>query len=82
MPLDLLTPPVLVEVRDLDGALRPALLIGRRDGRCSLQVSRGAGDNVLRWLPCHDVREGTSAPPLPARVRSGPVQLRQPRSWR
>ena len=82
MRLELLTPPALVEVRDLDGALRLALLLGRRDGRCYLQVSRSAGDNVLRWLPSAEVRETTSAAPLPARVRSGPVQLRAPRSWR
>lgn len=56
MPLELLTPPALVQVRVTDGALRPALLIGRRDGRSYLQISRGAGDNVLRWLPSADVR--------------------------
>ena len=53
--LHLVTPPSLVHVRDVDGAPRPALLVARRDDRCYLQVSRGAGDNVLRWLPSADV---------------------------
>ena len=65
----LLHPPSLVQVRDLDGALRRALLVARRDDRCFLQVSRGPGDNVLRWLPAADVRavaagRGTAAVPV------------------
>ena len=55
-PLELLCPPALVQVRDVDGTPRAALLVARREGRCYLQVSRGAGDNVLRWLPSADVR--------------------------
>jgi hypothetical protein len=47
----MICPPALVHVRDLDGALRPALLLALRDGRSYVQVSRGAGDSVLRWLP-------------------------------
>jgi hypothetical protein len=52
----LLSPPALVQVRDLDGARRRALLVARRGDRCFLQVHRGPGDNVLRWLPAADVR--------------------------
>ena len=59
MPLQLLAPPALVQVRDTDGQLRRALLLARRDGRSYLQVSRGPGDNVLRWLPSADVRRPT-----------------------
>jgi hypothetical protein len=55
-PLRLVSPPSLVQVRDADGALRRALLFARRDDRCFLQVRRGPGDNVLRWLPSADVR--------------------------
>ena len=51
MPLELLLRPALVQVRDADGEVRPALLLARRGARSYLQVSRGAGDNVLRWLP-------------------------------
>ena len=40
----LVFPPRLVHVRDVDGLARPALLFARRDDRCYLQVSRGAGD--------------------------------------
>ena len=82
MTLQLLFPPALVQVRDVDGAVRPALLIGRRDDRSYLQVSRGAGDNVLRWLPSADV--GPAGAPLPQQteVHAAPVQLRAPRSWR
>ncbi len=82
MPLELLTPPALVQVRDVDGELRPALLIGRRGDRSYLQVSRGAGDNVLRWLPSAQVGAAGDPLPLTARVHDAPVQLRQPRSWR
>ena len=82
MPLELLTPPALVRVRDVDGALRPALLIGRRADRSYVQVSRGAGDNVLRWLPSEQVSAGGDGVPLPPVVRPAPVQLRAPRSWR
>ena len=56
--LQLVHPPALVQVRDLDGAVRPALLVARRDARCFLQVSRGAGDNVLRWLPVSSMGTG------------------------
>ena len=68
----LLTPPALVQVRDLDGALRRALLVAQRDDRCFLQVRRGPGDNVLRWLPATDVR-AVAAPrrPGPAAARPG-----------
>jgi hypothetical protein len=82
MPLELLTPPALVQVRDVDGELRPALLLGRRDGRSYVQVSRGAGDNVLRWLPSTSVGPAGDLEPLATRVPDAPVQLRQPRSWR
>lgn len=51
MPLQLLTPPVPVRVRDTDGQVRPALLLGGRDDRRFVQVSRGPGDNRLRWVP-------------------------------
>lgn len=83
MPLQLLSPPALVRVRDRDGALCPGLLLGRRDDRSYVQVSRGAGDNRLRWLPSSDVdlADGSAAP-LPPQVRAAPVSLRQPRSWR
>ena len=66
----LLTPPALVQVRDLDGALRRALLVAQRDDRCFLQVRRGPGDNVLRWLPAADVRA------LPPRERAGAEAVR------
>lgn len=82
MPLELLHPPALVQVRDVDGEVRSALLLGRRDARSYLQVSRGAGDNVLRWLPSAHVRPAGVTTPLPAEVRAAPVQLRAPRSWR
>ena len=84
MPLELLTPPALVQVRDDDGVLRPALLLGRRDDRSYLQVSRGPGDNVLRWLPSAQVRrpaaDVTSTGAVD--VHPAPVSLRGPRSWR
>lgn len=82
MRLELLTPPTLVQVRDVDGAVRPALLIGRRGDRSYLQVSRGAGDNVLRWLPSSSVGDAGDPLPRTARVHDAPVQLRSPRSWR
>ena len=69
-PCLLLSPPALVQVRDLDGAVRRALLLARRADRCFLQVSRGPGDNVLRWLPATHVR-----PAAPGR-RPGAVGLR------
>lgn len=51
MPLEMLTPPAPVVVRDADGQPRPALLLGRRDDRSFVQVSGGPGDNRLRWVP-------------------------------
>ena len=80
--LSLVHPPALVQVRDADGALRPALLLGRRAERSYLQVSRGAGDNVLRWLPSADVHPAGAPAPLRTAVHAAPVQLRSPRSWR
>lgn len=56
MPLLLLTPPALVEVRDADGTVRPALLLGRRDDRDYVQVHHADGDNRLRWVPRTAVR--------------------------
>lgn len=56
MPLQLLTPPALVEVCDPDGSVRPALLLGRRDDRRYVQVSHACGDNRLRWVAARDVR--------------------------
>ena len=93
MPLELLLRPVLVQVRDTDGEVRPALLLARRGARSYLQVSRGAGDNVLRWLPSAyvlvvawgstgEARGGGAAVEGGVAVRPAPVQLRQPRSWR
>ena len=84
MPLQLLFPPALVQVRDVDGRMRPALLLGRRGRRSFLQVSRGAGDNVLRWLPSTDVRPWAAAAPVAGAVdvHVAPVQRRGPRSWR
>ena len=60
MPVELIDPPALVQVRDRDGRVRRALLLARRADRAYLQVNRGPGDNVLRWLPCAQVR------PVPA----------------
>ena len=71
----LLTPPALVQVRDLDGALRRALLVAQRDDRCFLQVRRGPGDNVLRWLPAADVRavpDGRTAGAATVRAAGNP----------
>ncbi len=63
MPVELIHPPALVQVRDRDGQVRRALLLARRAGRAYLQVNRGPGDNILRWLPCADVRPvGVPAP--------------------
>lgn len=69
MPLQLLVPPVLVSVLDLDGCVRPALLLGRRDERRFVQVSHGAGDNRLRWVAAFDV--GVTSPVEPAPVSPG-----------
>lgn len=71
-----------MQVRDVDGEVRPALLIGRRGDRSYLQVSRGAGDNVLRWLPTESVGTAGDLRPLTTSVHDAPVQLRAPRSWR
>ena len=82
MRLELLSPPPLVQVRDLDGVVRPALLLGRRADRSYLQVSRGAGDNVLRWLPSAHVAAAGEVLARTAEVHDAPVALRRPRSWR
>ena len=81
----MIRPPALVHVRDLDGVLRPALLLAQRDGRSYLQVCRGAGDSVLRWLPSAHL-----APARPDAVPGGAVWVvpvgavsgRRPRSSR
>ena len=49
MPLQLLTPPVLIGVSD-GGAVHPALLLAIRGERRYVQLSRGAGLNHLRWV--------------------------------
>lgn len=77
--LHLVRPPRLVQVRDVDGVLRPALLVARREDRCYLQVSRSAGDNVLRWLPAVDVGPARAAGP--ATVLHGGGAQRRPRAW-
>lgn len=82
MPLSLLDRPALVRVRDADGVVRPGLLLARRDDRAYVQVSRGAGDNRLCWLPAGAVEPADDAAPLVAQVRAAPVSLRGPRSWR
>lgn len=86
MPLELLTRPTLVTVREPGGVLRPALLLGRRGDRSYLQVSRGPGDNVLRWLPSSDVGPADGAPgaaaPDDRPGRGAPLALRAPRSRR
>ena len=41
---------------------RPALLLAQRGDRRFVQVSHGAGDNRLRWVPAVDV---TSPGPTP-----------------
>jgi hypothetical protein len=87
VPLELLTPPALVSVRGPAGEVLPALLLGRRDGRSYLQVSRGPGDNVLRWLPSADVAPAAPGaathPPLGSAGDPGrPVPLRTPRAGR
>ena len=64
MPLQLLVPPVFVSVLDLDGCVRPALLLGRRDERRFVQVSHGAGDNRLRWVAAVDVAVTSTVEPV------------------
>ncbi|MCW2614043.1 MAG: hypothetical protein JWN08_1037 [Frankiales bacterium] len=83
MPLQLLTPPALVDVRDPDGSVRPALLLGRRDDRRFVQVSHAAGDNRLRWVAAADVRaaSGLASSPYEA-TTSAAVALSGPRSQR
>ena len=49
MRLVLLTPPALVAVED-GGVARRAWLLARRGERCFVCVSRGPGDNALRWV--------------------------------
>ena len=88
----MISPPALVSVRDLDGALRPALLLARRDDRSYVQVSRGAGDSVLRWLPSSRLAPaspctaGPGALPVPTSaapgVRDTTLARRSPRSAR
>jgi hypothetical protein len=83
----MIRPPALVHVRDLDGALRPALLLALRDGRSYVQVSRGAGDSVLRWLPSGRLAPASSeavrGSAVPRReVHDGAVSWRPPRSTR
>lgn len=58
MPLQLLTPPLLVTVRGPDGQVRRGLLLGRRGDRRFVQVSAGPGDNRLRWVGADAVRDG------------------------
>ena len=57
MPLVLLSPPALVSVRDTDGGVLPALLLGVRDDRRFVQVSRGAGANHLCWVGAEQLSE-------------------------
>ena len=76
LPLQLVDPPALVRVRDVDGEPRRALLIAHRAGRSYLQVHRAPGDNVLRWLPSDDVqpaRPAVPSPPPPAVGKPGDV---------
>lgn len=83
MPLQLLTPPALVDVRGPDGSVRPALLLGRRDDRRFVQVSHAAGDNRLRWVAAADVRAASTALPAPfVAGESGAVALSRPRAQR
>lgn len=85
MPLELLSPPLLVTVHEPGGVLRSALLLGRRDDRAYLQVSRGPGDNVLRWLPSSAVGPAGAPDALGTAERpdvGAPLALRAPRSWR
>ena len=49
MRLELVLPPRLVSVAERH-ALSPALLIATRGTRSYVQVSRGPGLNVLRWV--------------------------------
>ena len=60
MRLVLLSPAALVAVED-DGVVRPAWLLARRGERCFVCVSRGAGDNALRWLDEGRLRPGDAA---------------------
>ena len=78
----LVFPPRLVHVRDVDGRTRPALLFARRDDRCYLQVSRSAGDNVLRWLPSTDVAPARADSAVDALVPASSGRRRPPRAWR
>ena len=83
MPLHLLRPPALVDVRSGDGTVRPALLLGRRDDRSFVSVSHGAGDNRLRWVPAADVTASSGAEPAAYAPRtSQAVALSGPRSQR
>ena len=51
--LVLLETPALVRL----GGGQAGLLMARRGDRCFVQVRRGAGDNVLRWLPAEHVEK-------------------------
>lgn len=73
MRLVLLTPPALVAVED-DGTARRAWLIARRGERCFVCVSRGAGDNALRWVDAGRLRPAAAAvAPAPVRRGAAPV---------
>ena len=73
MRLVLLTPPVLVAVEQ-DGVPRRAWLLARRGDRCFLCVSRGPGDNALRWLDVTRLRPASDAvQPAPGRREAAPV---------
>ena len=60
MRLVLLNPPALVAVDD-GGVARRAWLLARRGGRCFVCVSRGPGDNGLRWVDEGRLRSPSAA---------------------
>lgn len=64
MRLQLLSPPVLVGVAD-GGVVHPALLLATRGDRRYVQLSRGAGQNHLRWVAASAVG------PVPEQVPAG-----------
>ena len=73
MRLVLLTPPALVAVED-GGVLRRAWLLARRGERCFVCVSRGAGDNALRWVEQERLRPGDATVQwAPVRPGAAPV---------
>jgi len=61
VPLQLLTPPLLVTVRGPAGQFRQGVLLARRGDRRFVQVSGGPGDNRLRWVPAEAVLESQPA---------------------